>query len=244
MPTMTPLICLLEDDASMRFLMSSYLEKSGFRVMAYGTSAAFFAAFDKKRPDCVLLDLNLPDEDGLVVLRKIRYHSDIPLFIVSSRGGEQDRLAGIELGADDYVIKPFHPRELIARIHNILHRNARFALRGHQTPAVAVTVRRFAGFVLDLDRRRLETEQGVRVVLTRGEFNCLATLVRAQGVVVTREQLKDAVSRRQEPPQDRTVDALVCRIRRKLAAAGGTGQSILTVPGYGYQLECQLLQPA
>ncbi|MEO5349068.1 MAG: response regulator transcription factor [Magnetococcus sp. YQC-3] len=238
----TPLICLLEDDDSMRFLLSSYLEKSGFRVIASATSTDFFAAFEQQKPDCILLDLNLPDEDGLVVLRKIRYYSNLPLFIISSRSGEQDRLAGIELGADDYIIKPFHPRELIAKIQNILQRNANSARHGGTPVNMPANIIQFDGFVLDFAQRRLTTTQGEWVLLTRGEFNCLATIVKAQGAVVQREQLKDAISRRQEPPQDRTVDSIICRLRQKMEQAGQGGALIITVSGYGYQLDPHALQ--
>ncbi|MBF0399335.1 MAG: response regulator transcription factor [Magnetococcales bacterium] len=238
----TPLICLLEDDDSMRFLMSSYLEKSGFRVIACATSTDFFAAFEQKKPDCVLLDLNLPDEDGLVVLRKIRHYSNLPLFVISSRSGEQDRLAGIELGADDYIIKPFHPRELIAKIQNILHRNAKSASQGSTLVDMPAAIIPFEGFVLDFAQRRLTTARGEWVVLTRGEFNCLATIIKARGAVVSREQLKDAISRRQDPPQNRTVDSIICRLRQKMEQAGQGGTLIMTVSGYGYQLNPNALQ--
>ncbi|MBF0625629.1 MAG: response regulator transcription factor [Magnetococcales bacterium] len=239
MPRPPPLLSLLEDDPSLRFLMSSYLEKSGFRVQASGTAEAFFAAFDREPPDCLLLDLNLPDEDGLVVVRKLRYHSSVPLIIVSSRGGEQDRLAGIELGADDYVTKPFHPRELAARIRNLLLRSSR---QGTGGPEPSPAVIRLRGWVLDLDQRRLEIAAGEPIPLTRGEFDCLATLVRARGAVVTRQRLKDAVTRRQDPPGDRTVDALVCRLRRKLRPAAAKASPILTVPGHGYQIDPSVLE--
>ncbi|MBF0137663.1 MAG: response regulator transcription factor [Magnetococcales bacterium] len=238
----TPLIGLLEDDASMRFLMSSYLEKSGYRVFTCATTTEFLAAFAKEKPDCILLDLNLPDEDGLVVVRKIRYHSNLPLFIVSSRNSEQDRVAGIELGADDYITKPFHPRELVARIHNILQRNARFSAPGNRVSEANSGVIHFRGFSLDLEKRRLETEQGDQIILTRGEFNCLATLVKARGAVVTREQLKDAISPRQEPPQDRTVDSIVCRLRQKMHPENKKANLIATVSGYGYQMDPCALQ--
>ncbi|MBF0154525.1 MAG: response regulator transcription factor [Magnetococcales bacterium] len=235
-----PLIGLLEDDPSMRFLLSSYLEKSGFQVFACGTAVEFFSFFEKESPDCILLDLNLPDEDGLVVVRKIRYHSDLPLFIVSSRSDDQDRLAGLELGADDYITKPFHPRELAARIHNILQRNAKLSSLANRVPEITSAIIPLRGWILDLDKRRLESTQGGRVVLTGGEFNALATLARAKGAVVTRDQLKDAISRRQEPPQDRTVDAIICRLRKKLAPYGKETPIVLTIPGYGYQIDPQL----
>lgn len=246
----SPLIGLLEDDPSMRFLMRSYLEKSGFRVQASATAVDFFVAFERERPDCLLIDLGLPDEDGLVVVRKIRYLSDLPLFIVSARQDERDRLAGIELGADDYITKPFHPRELVARIHNQLRRHAGTNAPTWQPAAPetdgssswsAGATPRFFGFTLDPGKRSLTNHHGQPVTLTRGEFDALATLLRAGGNVVTRERLKDAISRRPDPPSDRGINAVICRIRRKLDPLGKWPALILTVPGHGYRLNDQLL---
>ncbi|MBF0213689.1 MAG: response regulator transcription factor [Magnetococcales bacterium] len=240
MSSALPLIGLLEDDASMRLLMTSYLEKSGFRVFACDTATTFLATFEREHPDCILLDLSLPDEDGLVVVRKIRYHSDLPLFIVSARHSEQDRLAGLELGADDYITKPFHPRELVARIHNRLQRQTRIRPNPDTPTGGGDSSLHFRGFTLDLGRRILTNRQGSRIELTRGEFNALATLVRAKGNVVSRDQLKDAVSRRLDPPNDHGVNAIICRLRRKLDPWNQEMPLIRTVSGFGYQLDAEL----
>ncbi|MBF0370782.1 MAG: response regulator transcription factor [Magnetococcales bacterium] len=242
MPTKrpTPLIHLLDDDVSMQYLLTSFLEKSGFRVEAYSQAADFFQAFDKKQPDAVLLDLGLPDEDGLVVARKLRHHSNVPLMIVSARDEDQDRLVGLEIGADDYLTKPFKPRELVIRLENLLKRAqvsqpGRPVLPGEATGAV-----RFGDFSMDLAKRRLVSAKSGTISLTRGEFDCLATLVKAGGDVVGRDRLKDAISHRGEPPGDRTVDSIICRIRRKTGTGRKGNGVVLTVSGYGYQLNPDL----
>ncbi|MBF0263287.1 MAG: response regulator transcription factor, partial [Magnetococcales bacterium] len=160
---------------------------------------------------------------------------------------------GIELGADDYITKPFHPRELVARIHNQLRRRAGANAPTRQpvaqawdgpSPWPASATARFFGFTLDPGKRSLTNPLGQPVTLTRGEFNALATLLRAGGNVVSREHLKDAISRRPDPPSDRGIDAVICRIRRKLDPLGQWPALILTVPGHGYRLDDQLLARA
>ncbi|MBF0145572.1 MAG: response regulator transcription factor [Magnetococcales bacterium] len=235
---MAAYVLLLEDDPSMRFLLGSYLEKSGFRVTTAANAADFFAACARHMPDCVLLDLGLPDEDGLVVARKIRQRSDVPMIIVTSRQEESDRLTGLELGADDYVVKPFHPRELIARIHNLLQRSSRRSATTDPVPSTPSSGVPFGELLIDFGKRQLVViKDHQAIVLTPGEFDCLAALILAKGNFVTRDQLKDAISNREDPPDDRTVDSIICKIRRKIKQAGCRSDKIRTVRGHGYQID-------
>ncbi|MBF0110840.1 MAG: response regulator transcription factor [Magnetococcales bacterium] len=229
---------LLEDDPSMRFLLGSYLEKSGFRVSTAANAGDFFAALARRMPDCVLLDLGLPDEDGLVVARKLRQRSDVPMIIVTSRQEESDRLAGLEMGADDYVVKPFHPRELIARIHNLLQRSVRRGGATNPTASSESSWISLGELSIDFGKRRVVVRNDHQaIVLTPGEFDCLAALVLAKGDYVTRDQLKDAISNRDDPPDDRTVDSIICKIRRKIRKAGCRSEIVRTVRGHGYQID-------
>jgi two-component system torCAD operon response regulator TorR len=185
----------------------------------------------KQEFDLILLDLGLPDEDGLVVARRIRASSTTPLVFVTQRASDADKIAGLELGADDYVTKPFNPRELSARVRNILARADRSGSR--QGPEDLV---RFGEWVLDLGRYTLRDGAGNAVPLTRAEFDVLKALLLASGRAVTREMLLDAIRPKNPEGSDRAIDVLVSRLRRKLESGDGRPTVIVTVLGVGYRI--------
>ncbi|MBI4261684.1 MAG: response regulator transcription factor [Actinobacteria bacterium] len=208
-------------------LVRDYLERAGFEVVVAGDGEAAVASARGMRPDVVILDLGLPGRDGLDVARELRRTSTVPIVMLTARGDEADRVAGLELGADDYVVKPFSPRELLARIRSVLRRT-------DQARAGGAEVLRAADVEIDLPRMRVTV--GGRVVdLTPTEFQLLATLVREPGRVFTRAQLLDAVHGVAFESYERAVDAHVKNIRRKIEPTPGRPRYLLTVHGVGYR---------
>jgi two-component system, OmpR family, torCAD operon response regulator TorR len=226
-----PRLLMVEDDPAILSLFGAYLEKEGYQVVGAATAASAEALVKKQEFDLILLDLGLPDEDGLVVARRIRASSTVPLVLVTQRSADADKIAGLELGADDYVTKPFNPRELSARIRNILARADRGASR-----QVLEDVVRFGGWTLDLGRYTLTDGGGNAVPLTRAEFDVLKALLQASGRAVTREMLLDAIRARNTEGSDRAIDVLVSRLRRKLESGEGPPTIIITVLGVGYRI--------
>ncbi len=223
-----PVILVTEDNASERYLLRPYLETERFIVQEAENARSALKILAAEKIDGMILDLNLPDEDGLVLLRRIRATSSIPVIAVTARKSDQDRIAGLEIGADDYLGKPYHPRELILRLQKLLAR----ARQGAQTPKV----HHFGGFTLDTERHCLLDRDACEITLTRGEFRLIAALARANGWVLSRGQLLDAISRKEDAITDRTVDVLVSRIRRKIEPVPGKPVLLCTEKGYGYKL--------
>jgi two-component system, OmpR family, torCAD operon response regulator TorR len=224
-------LLVVEDDPAVLSLFVAYLEKDGYQVTGATTAASAEALVKKQEFDLILLDLGLPDEDGLVVARRIRASSAVPLVFVTQRTGEADKIAGLELGADDYITKPFNPRELSARIRNILARTDRGSLR----PGVKDVVH-FGGWALDLGRYTLTDGGGNPIPLTRAEFDVLKSLLLASGRAVTRDALLDAIRAKNPEGSDRIIDVLVSRLRRKLEAREVAPKVIVTVLGVGYRI--------
>lgn len=229
-------ILLVEDDMGMRFLLTSYLEKEGFQVSTAEDAEEFMNLFEQEGADLVLMDLNLPDEDGMDLMRRLRSRSEVPVIMVTSRDRDMDRIAGLELGADDYITKPFHPRELMARVRNVIKRSAPARGGAAEGELQNDSLQRFHGFLLNHHMRTLNGPDGEDIPLTRGEFDLLTALAEARGRVLNRDQLIDAVSRRDDPPMDRTIDVLISRIRRKIEQNPKRPRYLLTKPGYGYLL--------
>jgi two-component system torCAD operon response regulator TorR len=224
-------LLVVEDDPAILSLFVAYLEKDGYQVAGATTAASAEALVKKQEFDLILLDLGLPDEDGLVVARRIRASSTIPLVFVTQRTGDADKIAGLELGADDYVTKPFNPRELSARVRNILARADKSSSRQGLKDVV-----RFGGWTLDLGRYTLTDGSGNAVLLTRAEFDVLKALLLASGRAVTREMLLDAIRPKNPEGSDRAIDVLVSRLRRKLESSEGASTVIVTVLGVGYRI--------
>lgn len=212
----------------MQSLLGVYLEQEGYDITGVLTGKDMFAALNKHPADLILLDLTLPDEDGLTLARQIRARSNVPIIIMTARKGMEDRLTGLGIGADDFLTKPFDPRELVLRVRNVLKRS------GERQDETAETID-FDGWRLDLASRTLTAAGGDDVPLTGGEFNLLAALVKAPNRVLSRDHLLDAIARDDEPPSDRMIDVYVSRLRKKIEKSPKNPKYIVTVPGHGYK---------
>jgi two-component system OmpR family response regulator len=229
-------ILFVEDDRDIRMLLADFLAREGFAVEVAEDGAAVDRVLARTRPDLVILDLMLPGEDGLSICRRLRARGAVPIIMLTAKNDDVDRIVGLELGADDYLGKPFNPRELLARIRAILRRVERTA------PAAAPQRRRsFAGFVVDLDARSVDTKDGMRVPLTSAEFDLLACFVERPRRVLTRDQLLDWTRGRSADPFDRTIDVTVSRLRKKLEVADpAAGEVVTTVRNGGYLFSAEV----
>jgi two-component system OmpR family response regulator len=235
MDASAPHILIVDDDREIRDLLSKFLEKQSFRVTAARDAREARKLWPLGRYHLVVLDLMMPGESGLDFARWLRGQSEVPIVMLTAMGEETDRIVGLELGADDYVAKPFNPRELLARIRAVLRRaTADSSTAGaKEPPAKAV---RFGGWMLEPARRRLVNPDGVEVPLTGGEYELLTVLVERPNRVLTRDMLMDLLRGRQAGPFDRAIDVAVSRLRRKLEDDGRNPQLIKTVRGGGYVL--------
>ena len=221
------LILVAEDDADIRQLLRDVLEHAGFGVLVAGDGPTALRMAQTRRPDLLLLDLGLPGLDGLDVARSLRRGSELPIIMLTARAEESDTLVGLELGADDYITKPFSTKELVARVRAVLRRVA--------AAASAVPVIHLAD--LEIDEERMAVDRGgMRIELTASEFRLLATLARSPGRVFTRAQLLDAIHGGDFEAYERAVDAHVKNIRRKLEPDPQRPRYLLTVFGVGYRL--------
>ena len=219
-------ILVVEDEMKIARLVRDYLRHAGFEVIVTGDGESALASARGSRPDLVVLDLGLPGRDGLDVTRELRRSSNVPIVVLTARGDEADRIVGLELGADDYVVKPFSPKELVARVRAVLRRTA--------TASAGPEVLRAAGVEVDVLRMRVSVE-GRSVDLTPTEFHLLTALNREPGRVFTRAQLLDAVHGVAVESYERAIDAHVKNIRRKIEPAPGKPRYLLTVHGVGYR---------
>ncbi len=226
-----PHILIVDDHREMRELVSRALVKDGFRVSSAGDGKAMRKALADARIDLVLLDLMLPGEDGLSLCRALRAESDIPIIMVTAKGDEVDRVVGLELGADDYVPKPFGSRELIARIRAVLRRN-----RTRAPPAAQDRPKRykFDRWTFDADRRELLADDVLATPLSTGEFDLLLVLVEHPQRTLSRDQLLDLARGRAANAFDRSMDTQVSRLRKKIERDPSDPQIIKTVWGGGY----------
>ncbi|WP_109316759.1 response regulator [Pseudovibrio ascidiaceicola] len=223
-------ILVVDDDLTSRVALSGYFETEGYRVSEAEDGAQMRSVFAGGDVDLIMLDIRLPDDDGLTLLKDVRKKSDVGIIMVTGRTDDVDRIVALEMEADDYVIKPFNPRELLARSKNLLRR-----VRAGRVPAVVdERLLSFSGWVLDLDKRGLQSPKGEDVRLTRGEFELLSALVENKGRVLTRDNLLDHLNHREWDPSDRTVDVLIGRLRRKIEANPKDPSLIMTVHGVGY----------
>lgn len=225
-------IIIVEDDADIRGLVSDLLSNEGFGVHQAADGAAFDEFMARSRPDLIILDLMLPNEDGLSICRRIRANSNVAILMLTAKGDEIDKVVGLEMGADDYLVKPFGPRELLARVRALLRRTETSAIPSAQV------LRRFSfdRFVIDLDARQLTDVDGVHLPLTGAEFDLLSCFIHRPRRVLSRDQLLDWIHGRAIDPYDRTVDVLVSRLRRKMDAASPGSSLIRTVRNGGYLL--------
>jgi DNA-binding response OmpR family regulator len=231
-------IAVLDDEPDITQLIARYLGAQGFRVSQVHRGAELMALMRADAPALVLLDLGLPGEDGFAIARQLREHHRCGLVIVSGRGDAVDKVVGLEVGADDYVTKPFDLRELLARIKAVLRRLQPMAPVPPPVAAAPATAAgfRFAQYTLDMAARRVADATGREIPLTGGEFDLLVTLCRHAGRVLSRDFLLEATRGREAGPFDRTVDVQMGRLRRKLEAGGEAASIIKSVRGAGYLL--------
>ena len=223
-------IIIVDDDRLLRNRLGAYLTGEGFRVSTADSAAAFRDLMRRERIDLALVDLTMPGENGLSLTRFLSERSDIGVVILTGKGDPVDRAIGLEVGADDYVAKPFHLRELLARVRSVLRRTRKRA--GAAPPAVV----RFAGWRLDLARRTLTSPRGKAVHLTAAEFQLLQALVDHANQAVGRDRLLELIAGRRWEPFDRTVDQHVSRLRRKLERDPKRPELIRSVRSRGYLL--------
>jgi two-component system OmpR family response regulator len=225
------LIAVVEDDAEIRDLTLGLLKREGYEAVGCADAVEFDRMASRRRVDLVLLDIMMPGEDGLSLCRRLRAAGDVAILMVTAKGDDIDRVVGLEIGADDYLAKPYVPRELLARVRAILRRTRDVHRVAAAPPG---EVYGFAGWRLDTASRDLLDAEGQAVVLTGGEHDLLLAFLRHAQRVLSRDQLLDWTRGRNASPFDRSVDVLLGRLRRKLAAGAGGEGLIKTVRGGGY----------
>jgi two-component system OmpR family response regulator len=224
-------ILVVDDDPEIRRLLQAYLEKNGLRVTAVGDGGAMWQALAQSRIDLIVLDLMLPGVDGLELCRTLRTRSRIPVIMLTARGDEMDRVLGLEMGADDYLAKPFSARELLARIKVVLRRARDLPVDViDDTPGTLG----FSGWSLDTDTQNLTSPEGIVIPLSQAEYRLLHVLLTHANRTLTRDQLLDLTQGREAGPFDRSVDVLVGRLRRRLGDDAREPTLIKTVRGRGY----------
>lgn len=231
-------LVIAEDDEFVQQLLAVYFQHEGFRVSLAGSGEELLTTLEEGSVDLILLDLGLPDEDGLVLIRKIRFRSTIPIVILTGRQEHEDRISALEMGADDYLTKPCDPKELVLRVQNLLNRSSANPLGAmtHQSPPRVS----FEGWILNLSSRTLRNSTGNEVHLSRTEFNLLAALVIAAHRVLSRAQLLDAISQHDSSPSERMIDVIVARLRRKLEPDPKNPRIIRTIIGVGYKFAAMI----
>lgn len=230
-PMTAPTILLVEDDPALRTLTARALGENGFVVRPASAAPEMWLALEAGAVDLVILDIMLPGTSGIDLCRALRQRSDVPIIFVSAKGSETDRVVGLELGADDYIAKPFSTRELVARVRAVLRRPPLETRAGGREEGVLT----FEGWTVSLPRRALTSPTGAAVDLTGAEFDLLVALLDHAGRVIARERLIELSRTRLGDSSDRSVDVLVSRLRRKLSS-GGHPAPISTVRGVGYML--------
>ena len=225
---------VVDDDPDVRSLICDYFGDNGYQVSEADCAAAMRQCIEQGIPDVVLLDVGLPGEDGLSLARYLREHHDIGIIMVSGAGQTVDRIIGLEVGADDYIAKPFDPRELHARVKSVIRRYQR------QTPPPAAAQddtsaqRRIGDLTLNLQSRQLQDANGIDIPLTVMEFDLLQVFIERPNRVLSRDQLLNLTQHRDWDPYDRSIDIRIARLRRKLEADADKPQLIRTVRGMGY----------
>jgi len=220
-------LLVVDDDAELRELAQAYLKQQGFDVETVADGAEMDTALSSHSFDLIILDLMLPGEDGLSIAKRLKGQLNVPIIIVSAQGEDVDRIVGLEIGADDYIAKPFNPRELLARIRAVLRRAQ------NRPAAEPETVTRFGAFELDLNAHRL-TRDGKAVPLTSGEFDLLVILVAHPNKVLDRDRLLDLLTGAERSPFDRSIDVRVTRLRGKIEQNPSEPVYIKTIWGKGY----------
>lgn len=230
-------ILIVDDDAALRETLGDFLAAEGYAIRHAGNVAEARLALERAAPDLMLLDINMPGGDGLTLAGELRAKTSLPIIILSGKGSMVDKVVGLEVGADDYLAKPFEMRELLARVRAVLRRARPIQTVG----ADAVTLVRqahFDAFVLTPSRRDLSTTSGIHVELTGAEYNLMAAFVERPNRVLTRDGIADAMNKDDWDAFDRSIDTLVSRLRRKVMRHAKQPNLIQTVRGEGYVLAC------
>lgn len=235
-PESSPHILVVDDDRDIRELLSRYLVRNGLRVSVARDSREMDQVMHDARIDLVVLDLMLPGKDGLTICREQQGKAAPPLIMLTAMGEATDRIVGLELGADDYLAKPFEPRELLARIRAVLRRHQAAGPVRHSNAQSL----RFAGWTLELSQRRLTSPDGMLVSLSPGEYDLLLALAERPRRALSRDQLLDLTRGRSASPFDRSVDVLVSRLRHKVESNPQIPELILTVRGGGYMMSAEV----
>jgi two-component system OmpR family response regulator len=226
-------ILIVDDDREISSLLAEYLEKNGYRTSTAEDGKVMRKTLDTARIDLIVLDLNLPGEDGLTLCRDLRSRSNIPIVMLTARGEPVDRILGLEMGADDYLAKPFEPRELFARIRSVLRRSQALPpdMQSNETKQM-----RFAGWTMDFTARHLINPDGVVVALSGAEYRLLKIFLDHANRVLNRDQLLNLTHGRDADPFDRSIDLQISRLRQKLGEDARSPQIIKTVRNEGYVL--------
>ncbi len=222
-------LLIIEDEPITRAQLAAHFEKEGYKVFAKETADNIEQLISDEAIDICLIDINLPGKDGLVLTRELRTHSDIGIILVTGKGEQIDRIVGLESGADDYVTKPFDPRELLSRVRSLLWR-----VRAQERQKDKGLKRSFEGWTLDLNKRQLVTPDNELQPLSAGEFHLLLALIESAGEVLTRDQLMNKIRNREWYPDDRYIDVLVGQVRRKFRQFAPDTTFISTIHGTGY----------
>lgn len=224
-------LLIVDDDPELRRLLDEYFSERDFRVLLAENGSQMRELVTTHRIDLIILDLMLPGEDGLRLCRDLGTYSKVPILMLTARGDEMDRIVGLEMGADDYMHKPFIPRELLARVKNILRRTQDVGEVHSNAREI-----RFNDWTLSIEARHLIDPEGVMVALPAGEFRLLRALAEHANKVLSRDQLLDVFSGREAGPFDRTIDVMISRLRRRLRDEGREQALIKTVRSEGYML--------
>jgi two-component system OmpR family response regulator len=232
----TPHVLAIDDDPAMRQLIADYLAENDVRVTTVATGEEMSRVLAEQAIDVIVLDLRLAGEDGMDLARKVRAESTIPIIMVTGKKDEADRVMGLELGADDYITKPFSPRELLARVRAVLRR---YKILQDVLPARDEKRRayRFGGWELNLRTRRLTSPQGDRIEITNGEFSLLQAFCAAPGRILSRDQLLELSRLNRAEVYDRSIDVQILRLRRKIEPNPSDPQYIKTERGAGYMFD-------
>jgi two-component system torCAD operon response regulator TorR len=222
-------ILVVEDEPITREQLVSYFEEEGFKVSSTGSGDDVLPMIQKNGVNLILLDIKLPGKDGLTLTREIRQHSDLGVILVTSKQEQIDKILGLESGADDYVTKPFDPRELLSRARNLLRR-----VHAQQIQRRKNHIRHFAGWQLDLNKRELTSPAGEQTTLSAGEYQLLLAFMERAGEPMNRDQLMTRIRNREWFPDDRYIDVLVGQLRKKLGERAANAKIIATIHGTGY----------